>query len=104
MSKAYDDIKNNTPLEIQVEVLKDITCIQRDEIQKLENQIKQHKKFNTDVYLSKFSWYRKLRKGIWFKHQFTKDAEQLALTKRKSWWARYGKINRFSIVISKEIF
>jgi len=55
-----------------------------------------------DVYLAKYKWYRKMKKGNWFKHQFTKDALELSLTFQGTWWARYGEINRYSIVIEQE--
>jgi hypothetical protein len=57
-----------------------------------------------DNYLGIFSWYRKLRKGYWYKHQFTKDAQELTFQQGKTWWARYGEINRYSIVIEQEIY
>jgi len=55
-----------------------------------------------DVYFGKFKWYRKLRGGKWYHHQFTKDAEQLNFPEGKTWWARYGNLNRYSKVISEE--
>ena len=55
-----------------------------------------------DVYLGKFKWYRKLKGGKWYLHQFTKDAEQLTFTEGKTWWARYGNLNRYSKVINEE--
>jgi len=55
-----------------------------------------------DVYLGRFIWYRKLRKGYWYKHQFTNDALELSLSFQGTWWARYGEINRYSIVIKQE--
>jgi hypothetical protein len=57
-----------------------------------------------DTYLGRFFWYRKLRKGYWYKHQFTKDAQELTFPQGKTWWARYGEINRYSIVIEQEIY
>lgn len=57
-----------------------------------------------DVYLSHFKWFRKLKKGTWYKHEFTKDAEELSFPKGQTWWARYGKINRYSEVIKIETF
>ena len=57
-----------------------------------------------DVYFGKFKWYRKMRKGTWYKHQFTKDAEELTFPQGDTWWARYGKINRYSDVIATEVF
>ena len=57
-----------------------------------------------DVYFGRFKWYRKMKKGIWYKHQFTKDAEELTFPQGDTWWARYGKINRYSDVITTEVF
>jgi hypothetical protein len=65
---------------------------------------KRLKFFRLDVYFGKFKWYRKLRKGTWYKHQFTKDAEELTFPQGDTWWARYGKINRYSNVIATEVF
>lgn len=55
-----------------------------------------------DVYFGKFKLYRNYRKGIWYKHKFTKDAEELTFTQGETWWARYGKINRYSDVVLVE--
>jgi hypothetical protein len=57
-----------------------------------------------DYYLSKYKWYRKWRKGYWYKHKFTTDALQLSLNFYGCWWARYPKINRYSIVIDTEFY
>lgn len=57
-----------------------------------------------DVYFGKFKLYRKMRKGTRYKHQFTKDAEELTFPQGDTWWARYGKINRYSDVIATEVF
>jgi len=54
----------------------------------------------TDYYLSYFRWYRKFRKCIWYKHQFTNDG--LEITMSGTFWALYGKINRYSDVIDCE--
>lgn len=56
-----------------------------------------------DVYLGKYKWYRKLRKGTWYKHRFTQDAQELSFLPNKVWWARYDECNRYSIVIEQEI-
>lgn len=56
-----------------------------------------------DVYFGKHRWYRKLAGGSWYLHQFTKDAEELRFYEGKTWWARYGQINRYSNVIEIEI-
>ena len=57
-----------------------------------------------DVYFGKFKLYRKMRKGTWCKHQFTKDAEELTFPQGDTWWVRYGKINRYSDVIETEVY
>ena len=57
-----------------------------------------------DFYLGKYKWYRKKRGGYWYKHQFTKDASELTFTEGVTWWAKYGEINRYSIVIEQEIY
>ena len=57
-----------------------------------------------DYYLNRFKWYRKWRKQTWYKHQFTIDALELSITFTGTWWALYGKINRYSDVINKEVW
>lgn len=57
-----------------------------------------------DVYLGKYKWYRKKRGGYWHKHQFTKDARELTFDEGVTFWAKYGEINRYSIVIEQEIY
>ena len=57
-----------------------------------------------DTYLDKYKWYRKLRKGYWYKHRFTLLGHQLRLNDRRDWWARYGEVNAFSSVIEQEIY
>lgn len=57
-----------------------------------------------DVYFNKYRWYRSLRKGIWYKHQFTKYANELTFSEHGTWWARYDKINRYSNVIEFEVY
>ena len=52
--------------------------------------------------LKNYKWYRKFKKGTWYKHQFTKDAEELTFPQGNTWWARYGIINRYSNVINIE--
>jgi hypothetical protein len=55
-----------------------------------------------DVYLSCFKWYRKYKKGVWYKHQFTNDALDLSVNLVGFFWTRYGKLNRYSDVVSIE--
>jgi hypothetical protein len=54
--------------------------------------------------MKKYRWYRKLMGGTWYKHQFTKDAEQLTFPQGVTWWARYSKLNRYSEVIETETY
>ena len=54
--------------------------------------------------MKQFKFWRKLKGGTWYKHQFTKDAEELTFPQGKTWWARYGKINRYSNVIATEVY
>lgn len=55
-----------------------------------------------DYYFSRFKLYRKWRKCTWYKHQFTKEALELSINFTGTWWALYGEINRYSIVIEIE--
>lgn len=57
-----------------------------------------------DVYLGKFKWYRKLKGGDWWQHQFSRDAMQLQFPPGKTFWARYPKINRYSDIINHEYY
>jgi len=52
--------------------------------------------------MKRFKFWRKLKGGTWYKHQFIKDAEELTFPQGKTWWTRYGKINRYSNVITTE--
>ena len=56
----------------------------------------------TDYHLNGFKWYRKWRKCKWYKHQFTNDALELSPFFVGTWWALYGKINRYSDVVETE--
>jgi hypothetical protein len=49
-----------------------------------------------------FKWYRKWRGGVWYKHEFTDYAMQISLPPCSTFWARYGKINRYTDVIETE--
>lgn len=50
-----------------------------------------------------YKWYRKWKGGIWYNHQFTEDAGEICSAWiGHTWWARYGKLNRYSIVIKTE--
>jgi hypothetical protein len=51
------------------------------------------------LWLNKYRWYRDLRGGIWYLHEFSKSAEDLRFTVSERWWARYPKINKYSNVI-----
>lgn len=52
--------------------------------------------------MKRYKFWRKFKGGIWHKHQFTRDANELTFPEGKTWWARYGKINRYSDVIETE--
>jgi len=52
--------------------------------------------------MKRFSWYRKWRGGTWYKHRFTLAGLQLGFSSKVTWWARYGKLNRYSMVIDEE--
>lgn len=60
------------------------------------------KKHWLDTYLNAYHWYRKYMGGLWFKHRFTKDANELTFPEGNTWWARYAKINRYSDVVDSE--
>jgi hypothetical protein len=55
-----------------------------------------------DCLIVNFKWYRKLRKKKWYKHEFTNDALELSINFVGTFWALYGNINRYSIVINFE--
>lgn len=57
-----------------------------------------------DVLCGKYKWYRKLRGGKWYQHEFTADAEELTFSKGVTWWARYNELNRYSKVVKTEIY
>lgn len=61
-------------------------------------------KWLDQLWLRKYKWYRRWRGGVWYLHQFTKDAEELTFTEGETWWARYGKVNRYSDVILTEYY
>ena len=52
--------------------------------------------------VTNFKWWRKWQGGVWYKHEFTHDAMQISLPPCSSFWARYGKINRYTDVIETE--
>ena len=55
-----------------------------------------------DTYLGEYRWYRKLRKGTWYKHEYTKDAQDVWILFHGKFWARYDKQNRYTEVIEVE--
>ena len=42
--------------------------------------------------MKRYKFWRKFKGGVWYKHQFTRDANELSFPQGKTWWARYGKI------------
>jgi hypothetical protein len=57
-----------------------------------------------DTYLGKCKWFRKLRGGYWYKHVYTNDAYELRLDSYRYFWARYGEVNLYSVVVEQEIY
>lgn len=55
-----------------------------------------------DHYLKWSKLYRKFRGGTWHQHQFNSDAQEICISFIGTFWARYGKINRYSDVITSE--
>jgi len=49
--------------------------------------------------LSKYKWYRKYKKGLWYKHQNT---FQLSCLFFDYFWSKYGEINRYTEVVEIE--
>ena len=62
------------------------------------------KKWLDYLWLNKYMWYRNLRGGTWYLHEFTKDAEDITFQQGNRWWARYPKINRYSDVVENETY
>lgn len=54
--------------------------------------------------LSNFKFYRKLKKGTWYQHEFTNDATQIMLPEGNTFWARYGELNRYTRIINTETY
>jgi hypothetical protein len=52
-----------------------------------------------DTYLGNYFWYRKRSNKKWYKHQFTRDAQEICGTFQGTFWTTYGNINRYSKVI-----
>lgn len=68
-----------------------------------KEQLRPHQTW-IDTYFGNFKWYRKLTGGLWHKHQYTEDASQITLTPGNTFWARYGKLNRYTDVIDVESY
>jgi len=49
--------------------------------------------------LSNFKWYRKWKKGLWYKHKNNYNLPGLIF---EFMWLRYGKINRYTDVVKIE--
>jgi hypothetical protein len=54
--------------------------------------------------MNNLRFWRKLKGCTWYKHRFTKDANELTFAEGKTWWARYGKINRYSDLVGTEVY
>lgn len=48
--------------------------------------------------MNRFKFWRKLKGGVWYKHSFT--TYELGIW--GEFWARYGKINRYTDVVKIE--
>jgi len=57
-----------------------------------------------DTYLGRFKWYRKLRKGTWYKRSFKVRAFELRLKSYSDYWTRYGGESSYCEVIEIEQF
>jgi hypothetical protein len=108
-----------TPMQELIEIIKKrqeddeaMPFMYNDKIIKLaesilekEKEIKQMTKQRfIDTYFKKYKWYRRLVGGTWYKHQFTRDAQELCISFVGTWWARYNQINRYSKVIKIETY
>jgi hypothetical protein len=67
-------------------------------------EVKMSKQTAVDTYFGRYKWYRKSVGSFWYKHQFTKDANELTFTAVGTWWARYNQCNRYSEVIEIETY
>ncbi len=67
-------------------------------------EVKMSKQTAVDTYFGRYKWYRKSVGSFWYKHQFTKDANELTFTAGGTWWARYNQCNRYSQVIEIETY
>ena len=54
--------------------------------------------------MNRFKFWRKLKSGTWYKHQFTNDATELGFSPFITWWARHSVINRYSKIIKTETY
>ena len=55
-----------------------------------------------DTYLGKYKWYRKLRKGTWYKRSFKVRAYELKLKSYSDYWTRYGGKSSYCGVVDIE--
>lgn len=73
MSKAYETIKTETPLEVQVRVLKDLLKVERTEIYNLKQQLAIQRVSQQRELL--FSFIKKYNSGNTHSSQDIKDFE-----------------------------
>ena len=57
-----------------------------------------------DTYLANYKWYRKLRKGTWYKRRFNDIAYDLRLKSYSDYFTRYGGISSYCEVVDIEHF
>ena len=55
-----------------------------------------------DTYLGRYKWYRKLRKGTWYKRSFKVRAYELKLKSYSDYWTRYGGKSSYCEVVDIE--
>lgn len=60
------------------------------------------KKMIVFYFLVNFKFYRKYKGGIWYKHQFTEDANNIGLI--GTFWARFSKNNRYTEILETEFY
>lgn len=55
-----------------------------------------------DTYLANYKWYRKLRKGTWYKRSFNDRAYDLRLNSYADYFTRYGGTSSYCEVVDIE--
>lgn len=66
--------------------------------------MKNEKQTWIDTYLANYKWYRKLKKGTWYKRSFNDRAYDLRLNSYSDYFTRYGGISSYCEVVDIETF